>query len=67
MDIIIKLLLIFLLVLQSIVLMYIIYLNYQQHLHNKKFWAIQEKTSKELLKQLLAENSIEKGDENGDR
>ena len=58
MDIIVKLLLIFLLVLQIIVLLYVIYLNYQQHLHNKKFWEQQEEISNELLKQ-LQESSID--------
>ena len=49
--------LIFLLVLQSIVLLSVIYLNYQQHLHNKKFWEQQEEISNEVLKQ-LQESSI---------
>lgn len=58
MDIIVKLLLIFLLVLQSIVLLHVIYLTYQQQLHNKKFWEQQEEISNEVLKQ-LQESSID--------
>ena len=38
-------------------LLYVIYLNYQQHLHNKKFWEQQEEISNEVLKQ-LQESSI---------
>lgn len=57
MDIIIKLLLIFLLVLQIFVLMYILYTTYVRHQNDKKFWEQQEKVSNEVLKQ-LQESSI---------
>lgn len=58
MDIIIKLLLIFLLVLQIFVLMYILYTTYVRHQNDKKFWEQQEEISNEVLKQLQEQPAV---------
>lgn len=52
-----NIMLIFLIVLQSVVMAYILYTTYVKHQNDKKFWEQQEKISNEFLKQ-LQESSI---------